>query len=324
MEDEMTATIREIADFLGQPLRGEASGASDLRLEWVATIAAPKPRHLHFAERADDATIARLDRGVDWLVIAGPSLEGRLRCPHVISQAPRFDYARAVRRFFAPPTAPAIAPTARIGHGVVIGERVSIGEYCVIADGVEIGDDTMIQHHVTIGPRVRIGRGCRIKSSAVIGEEGFGVEYDAEGKTYLLPQIGGVVIGDHVMVGSLTTVVGGTIEPTRIDDYAAVDDHVHVGHNVKVGRGAVVTACCEISGSTVIGAYVYLAPNITIRESLTIGDRTMIGLGAVVLKDVPADRIMIGKQVLTREEYEARPVKSGPPRLWSAGQADRE
>ena len=60
------------------------------------------------------------------------------------------------------------------------------------------------------------------------------------------------MIGSHVEIGALSTVLSGTIMPTIVEDYVKIDDHVHVGHNVRVARGASVTAGVVIGGSAII------------------------------------------------------------------------
>lgn len=208
--------------------------------------------------------------------------------PTLLSGSPRLDFARALafleqRAGFvwdeAPPT---IHPTARIGQYVVLGK------------GVEIGEGSVIYHHVVIGDEVKIGRNCVVKSCAVVGEEGFGFERAPSGQAVRLPHIGGVVIGDRVEIGSLTTVCRGTLGNTIIGDGAKIDDHVHIAHNVHVGRDSFVIACAEVSGGVNIGERAWIAPNASVMNQLTVGDDAVIGLGSVVVRNVPPGSIVAG------------------------------
>jgi acetyltransferase-like isoleucine patch superfamily enzyme len=43
-----------------------------------------------------------------------------------------------------------------------------------------------------------------------------------------------------------------------------------------------------------IGSYTYIGSGALIREGVTIGDNVIIGMGSVVLKDVPDKSVMVG------------------------------
>ena len=152
---------------------------------------------------------------------------------------------------------------------------------------------TEIREHVVIGHDVRIGAHALIKSHAVIGEEGFGMERDADGDNIRIPHLGSVVIEDHVEVGNFTTVCSGTIAPTRVGDHTKIDDHVHVAHNCRIGRNVIITACAEISGSVVIEDDAWIGPNASVIQGVTLGRNSLLGIGAVAVKSVPDDEIRI-------------------------------
>jgi UDP-3-O-[3-hydroxymyristoyl] glucosamine N-acyltransferase len=176
--------------------------------------------------------------------------------------------------FQRPITPPRIDPTARVSPHAVLGL------------GVVIGANTVVNHFVVIGEGVQVGRSCVIKSGAVIGEDGFGFERD-DGLPVRLVHLGTVRIGDHVEIGSLTTVCRGTLTDTVIEDFAKIDDHVHIAHNCRVGVGAMVIACAEVSGGVVLGKGAWVGPNSSIIQQRKIGEGSLIGIGSNVLRDVP-------------------------------------
>ena len=55
-----------------------------------------------------------------------------------------------------------------------------------------------------------------------------------------------------------------------------------------------VVALAMIAGSVKIGKNCWISPSSSIREQLTIGDNVLIGLGAVVIKDVESNSVMVG------------------------------
>lgn len=212
----------------------------------------------------------------------------------VLVRNPRAAFAAVLSRHFALKIKPGIAETARVHPRAVIDPTASIGEYTVVREGASIGPGSEVRDHVVIGRNVKIGAGALIKSHAVIGEEGFGIEKDDHGNNLRIPHLGSVVLGDHVEVGSFTTVCSGTIRPTRVDNYAKIDDHVHVSHNVHVGSNVIITACAEVSGSVVLESGVWLGPNSSILQGLTIGRDALLGIGAVAVKSIPENEVRVG------------------------------
>jgi UDP-3-O-[3-hydroxymyristoyl] glucosamine N-acyltransferase len=201
---------------------------------------------------------------------------------------PRLAFCRAlnwlcVQPGFASPSEPArihpqasVSPTAVIGNGVTIGRGTVVGHFVVIDDGVTIGAD------------------CVIKSGAVIGEKGFGFERDENGIPVMLPQLGSVVIGDRVEIGSLNTVCRGALGDTVIGDDVKLDDHVHIAHNCRLGRGVMVAACAELSGGVELGDFCWIGPNASVLQQLHVGQGALVGIGAVVLREAAPGATVAG------------------------------
>lgn len=212
----------------------------------------------------------------------------------IIVDNPRLAFAEILKEFFVEKRNQGIGeytfihPTAKIARGV------SIGNGCAIGENVVIGANTEIYHNVTIADNVKIGQNCRIKSGTVIGEKGFGFEFEKNGTPVEFPHLKSVKIGSNVEIGALNTVVGGALQDTIIQSHVKTDDHVHIAHNCFVGAKTVITACAEISGSVIIGKKCWLGPNCSIMNKINIGNDCLIGLGAVVLKDVPSGAVMAG------------------------------
>lgn len=212
----------------------------------------------------------------------------------LIVDNPRLAFAKVLAEFFVDKKPPGIGlntvvhPTARIASSVVIGHG------CTIGRNVEIGDFSEIQHNVIIADDVRVGKGCLIKSNTVIGEKGFGFDFEPDGTPVALPHLKSVIIGDAVEIGALNTVVGGTLKHTVVNSHVKTDDHVHIAHNCIIGARTLITASAEISGSVIIGEDCWLGPNCSIINKIRIGDNCLIGIGAVVLKDVLPNTVVAG------------------------------
>jgi carbonic anhydrase/acetyltransferase-like protein (isoleucine patch superfamily) len=76
--------------------------------------------------------------------------------------------------------------------------------------------------------------------------------------------------------------------------FASVRDHrqqrVHrnggpVGHDTTIGDHSFLVGMIAIAGLVKIGSYCFIGIHSTVRDRLTIADRTVIGAGAIVLRD---------------------------------------
>ena len=140
----------------------------------------------------------------------------------------------------------------------------------------------------------RIGDRTSIGPSTTIGYTGFGYVREDDGQPLLIPHSGGVVIGSDVEIGANTCIDRGTLDDTVIDDHAKIDNLVHIAHNCHIGNGAFVIATAILCGGVRIGERAWVAPNVSIREQLTVGADAIIGLASTVVKNVPDGATVVG------------------------------
>lgn len=185
------------------------------------------------------------------------------------------------------PTA-VVSPSAKIGKNVDLGAHVVIGDDAVIGDGTRIADGSVIGKQVEIGkecllyPNVTLYHACRIgnrvtiHSGTVIGSDGFGFAPKPDGTFEKIPQLGIVVVGDDVEIGSNCSIDRATIGETRIERGVKLDNLIQVAHNVVIGENTVIAAQTGISGSTKIGKNVMVAGQVGFAGHLEIADRTVV------------------------------------------------
>lgn len=186
-----------------------------------------------------------------------------------------------------------IHPTSIIHPEAQIGNNCYIGPYSVI-DKAIIGDDCFIESHVRIYDGVVLGHDCIVKAGAVLGGEGFGFIKDEEGNRYKFPQIGQLIIGNYVEIGANTCIDRGSLSDTVIGDYTKISKLCLIAHNNRIGKNVEITGSVMLSGSNIIDDDVWLAPNSSVRGWIHIGEHATVGMGAVVVKDIPAEETWVG------------------------------
>jgi len=301
----MSFTTSEMARLLDGEVLGDGAAA----LTGFATADAARPGDLTFAETAE--YFAAAENSAATAIIAGnPFSSARKIVIRVVN--PRLAFARALAAFFVEPKFVAgihpsaviaasaqIDPTARIGPHCTVGERVKIGAHCVLQSGDFIGDDsalgdeTNLFPNVTIYARSQIGERVRIHAGTVIGSDGFGYVLDS-GFHRKIPQIGNVVIGDDVEIGSNVSVDRGALGSTVIGRGTKIDNLVQVGHNVEIGEHSILCAQAGIAGSAKLGNFCVLAGQVGIAGHLKIGSHVTIGSKSGVMHNIPDGEQWLG------------------------------
>ncbi len=285
-------TAGQIEQIVGRTIEN-ADGLSFI--DGLSSLEAPAETCFVFRDRFDENDVERIEafRGRSALFALPEEYRGRVSVPAIFLERPREAYiplAIELYDYFG---------TFWLGYeeGPVAQERypgVTLMPGCHVHPSARIGPGSMVFPGAIIGPNVTLGRNCLVKPNSVIGMWGFGIYVDAGGLTHHLPHVGGVVVGDDVEIGAITTVCSGTIHATTIADMVKIDDHVHVGHNVHLGPACQVAAHVMAGGGITYGKGVFIGPNSAVGNGTFVADGAIIGMGSVVLKDVPDHKLVVG------------------------------
>jgi len=177
-----------------------------------------------------------------------------------------------------------IAAFAYINEGAVLGEHVKIFSNVVIGENVKIGNHVTIHPGVVIYADCIIGNHVTIHSGTIIGSDGFGFAPKEDGSFQKVPQLGNVVIEDHVEIGANTTIDRATIGSTIIRKGVKLDNQIQIAHNAEIGNNTVIAAQVGVSGSTKIGNNVMIGGQAGLAGHLAIADGIKIAGGAGVTK----------------------------------------
>jgi len=212
---------------------------------------------------------------------------------YVFVENPRLWFVRCMNRFLPQVDFCGIHRTAII-EAKNIPKSAYIGPYVHIGKDVKIGQKSKIFNNTVIFGKTSLGKNVTIDPCSFIGSDGFGFARDRKGKFEKFPHIGGVIIGDDVKIQSMVSIKKGTLQNTQIGSGTIIGSFTNIAHNVKIGKNCFIAPGLVTGGSCVIEDGVYIAMSVTIRNGIKIGKNSILGMGAVVTKDVPPNCTMVG------------------------------
>lgn len=173
-----------------------------------------------------------------------------------------------------------------IGENCIIGNNVKIYPQAYIGDNVVIGNNTIIYSGVKIYAGTEIGNFCTIHSGTVIGSDGFGFAPLPDGSYKTIPQVGNVIIEDHVDIGANSVIDCATMGSTIIRQGVKLDNLIQIAHNAEIGKHTVIASQSGVSGSTKIGEYCLIGGQVGFVGHISIASRTSIGAQAGISKSI--------------------------------------
>jgi UDP-2-acetamido-3-amino-2,3-dideoxy-glucuronate N-acetyltransferase len=144
-----------------------------------------------------------------------------------------------------------------IANDVKLGKNVKIFSFTNLY-GCEIGDDSKIGTFVEIQKSVKIGKKCKISSHTFI--------------------CSGVTIGDECFIGHGVMFINDK-KPRSTNESGELETEQDWSDRYI---------------ETKIGNKVTIGSNATIMGGITIGDRALIGAGAVVTKNIQSGKVVVG------------------------------
>lgn len=232
----------------------------------------------------------------------------------------------------------AIHPTAIIAPGAKIHGSASIGPYCVIGDA-ELGPDCVIHPHVVISHGAKIGARVEVFPGALIGKEPKGAGALARKPSFEMRltieddcSIGpnsilyyDTKIGRNTLIGD-----GASIrEQCSIGSECIISRYVTINYNTRIGDRTKIMDNTHITGNAEIGSDVFISLLVgSTNDNLvragygdhvkgpTVGDRVVIGVGALLLPAVVIgdDATVAAGSVVTKNVDAASVVAGSPAR----------
>ncbi|HLW55273.1 MAG TPA: acyl-ACP--UDP-N-acetylglucosamine O-acyltransferase [Candidatus Angelobacter sp.] len=188
-----------------------------------------------------------------------------------------------------------IHPTAIVDPRAKVPASCSVGPFCVIGAGVELGENCELISHVVIHGPAKIGSNNRFFPFSLIGGEPQDVSYRGE-ETRL--EIGdNNVIRESVTLNRGTTKGGGV---TRIGSHTLIMAYTHVGHDSFIGDHAMLVNAATLAGHVTVEEWAVVGALCPVHQFVRIGAHAYIGGGTTITQDVlPFAKVSARRDVAT-------------------------
>jgi len=204
-----------------------------------------------------------------------------------------------------------LSKLSSISESATLGDDLYVGDFTVISDNVSIGNGVQLYPQVYLGENVKIGErtvihpgvkvyqgteigaDCVIHAGAIIGGDGFGFAPNQENNYEKVPQVGNVIIEDHVEVGANSTIDRATMGSTILRKGVKLDNLIQIAHNVEVGENTVIAAQTGIAGSTKVGKNCMFGGQVGLIGHLTIADGVKIAAQSGVPKGIKEEGAVV-------------------------------
>jgi len=227
-------------------------------------------------------------------IIIGHEHSGDLKTAGIIVDDPYAAYANLSSMFNSHQNPYAEQPASFFVHQTAeVHKSVVIGPNAYIGPGCKIRENSVIHANSSLVMNVEIGTNTIVHFNAVLGSDGFGYASNEDG--YIkIEQLGKLIVGNNVEIGSGCTIDRGAIENTEIHDGVKLDNQVHIAHNVILGENSAIAASCAIAGSTIIGKNLQMGGLSGILGHLNIADNVLIGAHTLITKSIKKSGNYIG------------------------------
>ncbi len=174
-----------------------------------------------------------------------------------------------------------IHPSAIVSPGARVHERATVGPYCVLGEGVEIGAGCELMAHVFAEGRSQIGERNRFFPYTTIGVAPQDLKYRGEPSA---TEIGSDNTFREFVSVHRGTEGGGAL--TRIGNGCLLQAHAHVAHDCSLGDRVILGHGATLAGHVTIEDFAYIGAWSGIHQFCRIGRYSIIGGYSVITKDV--------------------------------------
>ena len=154
--------------------------------------------------------------------------------------------------------------------------------------------NTTNKQNISIGSNVNIGSFCWVAVSTDFA----GIHCQSPNKVRLM-------IGDNTSIGNNAFVIANNyVEISRnviISNYVYISDHHHTFNNMEI---PITEQPLSEGGRVIIKDNVFIGTKSCILPNVTIGERSVIGAGSIVTKDIEPYHMVVGNPAKPIKKYD--------------------
>ncbi|WP_169545579.1 acyl-ACP--UDP-N-acetylglucosamine O-acyltransferase [Sneathiella aquimaris] len=174
-----------------------------------------------------------------------------------------------------------IHKTAVIEDGARVHETAEVGPFCVIENGVSIGEGTVLKSHVAVAGKTTIGKGCTVFPFASIGHVPQDLKFHGEQSEVIIGN--NTVIREHVTINPGTE-GGGSL--TKVGDNGLIMIGAHIAHDCLVGDNVILVNNATLGGHVIVEDFAIIGGLSAVHQFVRIGAHAMIGGASGVETDI--------------------------------------
>ena len=282
MSEKKSYTLAELAEYTDSKVIGDTNAV----VNNLSTLEDADSESISFYSNKKYKKYLKSTKAL--AVVVGIDVDTDKGLNYLLSKDPYLTYAKLTSLFkdtsFELNTR-SIHPSALISDDCVLGKDVLIGPNVFIGPNCTISDNVIIKANCSLAQDVQIGKNSIVHHGAVLGSDGFG--YAPSEKGYIkIEQLGKLIIGNDVEIGSGCTIDRGALGDTEIKNGVKLDNQVHIAHNVILGRNSAIAACCAIAGSTKIGENFQMGGLSGVLGHLSISKNVIVGAHTLITKSI--------------------------------------
>jgi UDP-N-acetylglucosamine acyltransferase len=174
-----------------------------------------------------------------------------------------------------------IHPTAIVDASAKVATSCSIGPYCIVQAGVELGENCELISNVVLGGPSRFGSHNRIYPFAVLGMDPQDITYAGEPTR--------LEVGDHNVIREYVTITRGTTKGggvTRLGSHTLIMAYAHVGHDCSIGDHSMLVNAATLAGHVTVEDWAVVGALCPVHQYVRIGAHAYIGGGTTITQDV--------------------------------------
>ncbi len=106
----------------------------------------------------------------------------------------------------------------------------------------------------------------------------------------------GAIVSSAAVIGRGVTIGPGAIvnAAARIGVNVVVNSGAIIEHDCSIGDHAHIATGARLASTVTVGRGAHVGVGASVRQGLSIGDHAIVGAGAAVVRDVPANAVVVG------------------------------